>query len=84
MKYLKITQVRSLNGDSHRHRATVRSLGLRRRGHSVVHTESAQIKGMIESIRHLVAVESVSEKPKSEKTTTANAGYKVTKAKKSV
>lgn len=83
MKYLKITQIRSINGDSHRHRATVRSLGLRRRGQSVVHAESAQIQGMVESIRHLVTVESVSEKSKQEASKSTAVGYKVTKAKQS-
>ncbi len=82
MKYLKITQVRSINGDSYRHRATVRSLGLRKRGQTVVHEESAQIKGMIKSVQHLVTVESLAAKPATETTKSVSSGYQVTKAKK--
>jgi len=83
MKYLKITQVRSINGDSYRHRATVRSLGIRKRGQTVVHQESAQIKGMIASVQHLLSVESISEKPAKKTATKPSSGYKVTKATKS-
>ncbi len=81
MSYLKITQIRSVNGDSMKHRSTARSLGLRRRGMSVVHADSVQLQGMVRSIRHLVTVEKV-DKP-SEKPSAKSVGYKVTKAKKS-
>jgi large subunit ribosomal protein L30 len=51
---LKVTQRRSKNGADKRQRATLRSLGLRRIGHSVQHEDTPQIRGMIHKVRHLV------------------------------
>jgi large subunit ribosomal protein L30 len=53
---LKVTQRRSKNGADKRQRDTLRSLGLRRIGHSVQHEDTPQIKGMIHKVRHLVQV----------------------------
>jgi large subunit ribosomal protein L30 len=58
-KQLKITQVRSIIDYPKRQRRTLEALGLRRIGHSVVHNETPQIRGMIEKVRHLVRVEEV-------------------------
>jgi len=54
---LRITQVRSRNGADRGQRATLRSLGLRRIGHSVERSESDQVRGMVHAVRHLVKVE---------------------------
>jgi large subunit ribosomal protein L30 len=48
---------RSLIGHPEQQRRTVLALGLRRRGASVEHTDSPEIRGMIAKVRHLVAVE---------------------------
>ena len=40
-----------------RQRDTLRSLGLRRIGHTVEVSDSPQIRGMIHKVRHLVEVE---------------------------
>jgi large subunit ribosomal protein L30 len=53
---LKVTQRRSKNGVNKRQRDTLRSLGLRRIGHTVQHDDSPQIRGMIHKVRHLVEV----------------------------
>jgi large subunit ribosomal protein L30 len=53
---LKVTQRRSKNGADKRQRDTLRSLGLRRIGHSVQHDDTPQIRGMIQKVRHLVEV----------------------------
>jgi large subunit ribosomal protein L30 len=53
---LKVTQRRSKNGADKRQRDTLRSLGLRRIGHSVQHDDTPQIRGMIHKVRHLVEV----------------------------
>jgi large subunit ribosomal protein L30 len=58
-KQLKITQVRSIIDYPKRQRRTLEALGLRRIGHSVVHNDTPQIRGMIEKVRHLVRVEEV-------------------------
>ena len=56
MSSLKVTQRRSKNGADKRQRETLRSLGLRRIGHSVQHDDTPQIRGMIHKVRHLVEV----------------------------
>jgi large subunit ribosomal protein L30 len=56
MSGLKVTQRRSKNGADKRQRDTLRSLGLRRIGHTVELSDSPQIRGMIHKVRHLVEV----------------------------
>jgi large subunit ribosomal protein L30 len=53
---LVVTQRRSRNGSDQRQRDTLRSLGLHRIGHSVEHTDTPQIRGMIAKVAHLVEV----------------------------
>ena len=52
-----IKQVRSVNGTNARQRDTLRSLGLRRIGHTVERPDSPQLRGMVHAVRHLVDVE---------------------------
>jgi large subunit ribosomal protein L30 len=54
---LRVTQRRSLNGANPRQRATLRSLGLHRIGHTVEVTDTAAARGMVHAVRHLVSVE---------------------------
>ena len=54
---LKVTQQRSRNGSDAAQRATLRSLGLRRIGHTVERPDSPQLRGMVHAIRHLIVVE---------------------------
>jgi large subunit ribosomal protein L30 len=54
---VRITQRRSGNGANPRHLATLRSLGLRRIGHTVEHRDTPQLRGMVHAVRHLVEVE---------------------------
>ena len=56
MSKLLITQRRSRNGSDQRQRDTLRSLGLRRIGHSVEREDTPQIRGMIAKVAHLVEV----------------------------
>ena len=57
MPTLKVTQRRSRNGANHKQLDTLRSLGLRRIGHTVQIEDSAQARGMVRAVRHLVDVE---------------------------
>ena len=57
MSTLAITQTRSSNGAKANQRDTLRSLGLRRIGHTVERPDSPQLRGMVHAVRHLVAVE---------------------------
>jgi large subunit ribosomal protein L30 len=54
---LTITQVKSVNGSRREHRETMRSLGLRKIGHTVERPDSPQLRGMVHSVQHLVKVE---------------------------
>jgi len=53
---LKVTQRKSRNGSDKRQLDTLRSLGLRRIGHTVEVTDNASIRGMLHKVRHLVEV----------------------------
>jgi large subunit ribosomal protein L30 len=57
MSALSVTQRRSRNGANKKQIATLRSLGLRRIGHTVQVEDSAQARGMLHAVRHLVEVE---------------------------
>ena len=54
---MKVTQVRSSNGADRKQRDTLRSLGLRRIGHTVEVNDTPQAKGMVHAVRHLVTVD---------------------------
>jgi large subunit ribosomal protein L30 len=56
MAPLEVTQRRSSNGAKSKHLDTLRSLGLRRIGHTVQVEDSAQVRGMLHAVRHLVEV----------------------------
>ena len=60
MAKIRIRLVRSTIGQIPRHRATVRSLGLRKIGSSAVQEDTPAILGMVRNVSHLVSVESVS------------------------
>ena len=57
MARVRVTQRRSRNGANPSQRDTLRSLGLRRIGHSVEHEATPQVRGMVRRVRHLVEVE---------------------------
>ena len=59
MGRLKVTQVRGKVGTLQQHRDTLRSLGLKRIGHTVVKEDRPEIRGMVETVRHMVTVEEV-------------------------
>jgi len=57
MSVLTVTQRRSRNGANQKQTHTLRSLGLRRIGHTVKIKDSEQARGMLHAVRHLVEVE---------------------------
>jgi large subunit ribosomal protein L30 len=57
MSTLKITQIKSRNGANQRQLDTLRSIGLRKIGHTVEQQDSPQMRGMVHAVRHLVKVE---------------------------
>jgi large subunit ribosomal protein L30 len=56
-----VTYVKSSIGYSQRQKDTVRSLGLRRIGDSVLHADAPSVRGMVRAVRHLVEVLPVAE-----------------------
>ena len=57
MEDLKITQVRSTIGTKPKQRGTIRALGLGRIGRTVTKPDTAEVRGMISRVPHLVDVE---------------------------
>ena len=58
-KRLKVTQTRSGIGGKQNQRDTLRSLGLKRLNDVVVKEDRPEIRGMVQTVRHLVTVEEV-------------------------
>ena len=56
MSTLTVTQHKSRNGSDKRQLDTLRSIGLRRIGHSVEVNDTPQMRGMLHKVRHLVEV----------------------------
>jgi large subunit ribosomal protein L30 len=56
-KQLRITWVKSSIGYSGDQKATIRALGFRRLGQSVVQPDNPSIRGMVYKVRHLIEVE---------------------------
>ena len=59
MAELRITWKKSYIGKPQNQRRIIKSLGLRRLNHSVVHADSPTIRGMVNKVSHLVVVEQV-------------------------
>jgi large subunit ribosomal protein L30 len=59
MTRLKVTQTRSKIGGTKSQRESLRSLGLKRIRDVVVKEDRPEIRGMIQTVRHLVTVEEV-------------------------
>ena len=56
-KKLKVTLVRSPVGQMSNHRDCVRGLGLRRMNHTVEVEDTPAVRGLINKVRYLLAVE---------------------------
>ncbi|MBS3783048.1 MAG: 50S ribosomal protein L30 [Anaerolineae bacterium] len=54
---LRVTLTKSPIGYPRHHKETVRSLGLRRMHQTVVLNNTPTIRGMVDSVRHLVSIE---------------------------
>ncbi len=57
MSSLKVTQRKSVIGGTKAQRESMRSLGLKRIGDSVVKPDRPEIRGMVNTVAHLVDVE---------------------------
>jgi large subunit ribosomal protein L30 len=54
---VKVTQIKSKNGANRAQLDTLRSLGLRRIGHTVDVKDNPQARGMLHRVRHLVKID---------------------------
>ena len=59
MARLKVRQQKSTIGCKKNQRDTLRTLGLKRVGDVVVKEDRPEIRGMLQAVRHLIAVEEV-------------------------
>jgi large subunit ribosomal protein L30 len=59
MARLKVTQTKSGIGGKQNQRNTLRSLGLKRINDTVVKEDRPEIRGMVNTVTHLVTVEEV-------------------------
>ena len=62
MAQLEIRQVKSAIGRLPKHRGTLRALGLKRIGHTVVQEDTPAIRGMVNKVAYLVEVREVTKK----------------------
>ncbi len=61
MSSLKVTQRKSVIGGTKAQRESMRSLGLKRIGDSVVKPDRPEVRGMVNTVAHLVDVEETDE-----------------------
>jgi large subunit ribosomal protein L30 len=59
MGKLRVTYVKSSIGYNKRQKSTIKALGLRKLNQTVEHDDTPVIRGMINNVSHLVAVEEV-------------------------
>ena len=57
--HLKVTQKKSSIGGTHKQRESLKSLGLKRIGDTVIQEDKPEIRGMVAKVTHLVTVEEV-------------------------
>jgi large subunit ribosomal protein L30 len=56
MTKLVITQVKSSNGSSRKHRESLKTLGLGKIGRSTEREDDPTVRGLVRSVQHLVQV----------------------------
>jgi large subunit ribosomal protein L30 len=56
-KKIRVTLVKGLRGTIHKHRESVKGLGLRHRSHTVEVIDTPAVRGMINRVSYLVKVE---------------------------
>ncbi len=58
-KKIRVKQVRSTIGQLPAHRKTIEALGLKRIGHTKEFSDTPQIRGMVEKVKHMITWEEV-------------------------
>ena len=57
MAKLRVTWTRGYQGRRIDQKRTIHALGLRKLGHTVEHSDTASVRGMITKVQHLLTVE---------------------------
>ena len=65
---LRVTWKKSAIGYRENQKRTIRALGLRRLGHTVEHSDTRALRGMLTTVRHLVHVDEIPSESGSELT----------------
>jgi len=60
-KKLRVTYTKSAIGYKEDQKRTIKALGLRKMNQTVLHDDTAVIRGMVNKVTHLVTVEEVEE-----------------------
>ena len=74
IKKIKITQVRSIIDRPKDQKRTIEALGLGRPNYFKIHTDNAQIRGMVNKVSHLVKIEDYGDQTDNTKVAKAEAG----------
>lgn len=61
MAKLKLTQIRSIIDQPKNQKLTIKALGLGRPNWVKIHTDTPQIRGMVEKVKHLLKVDEIKE-----------------------
>ena len=61
---LQITLVKSMIGRPEKHRKVLRGLGLKKMNRSVMRQDTPEIRGMVNTVSHLVKAEEVTDETK--------------------
>lgn len=59
MSKVRLTQIKSVSGQTSRQRANLQALGIKKMHNPVEKTLTPQIAGMIEKVKHLLKVENI-------------------------
>lgn len=59
MSKIKVTQIKSFIKKPKNQKLTLKALGLKKIGQSVIHEKSNVIDGMIEKVKHLIKVDKI-------------------------
>jgi len=54
---IKVTQIKSIIGQTKKQKNTMKALGLRKLNHSVRHQATPAILGMLAKVKHLVSIQ---------------------------
>ena len=58
---LKITLIKSMAGRPEKHRKILQGIGLRKVNRSVIRKDTPSVRGMVNTVPHLVKVEDISD-----------------------